>query len=78
MAIDPLKLLLLIEKLLFLKYNLRAISFSRKLPDVPEDFLLPNSNVYELEEDEDEVNSDEESGSLYSDTESNEGSDDKQ
>ena len=61
-----------VEKLLFLKYNLRAIGFSRKLPEVPEDFRLPNSNVYELEEDEDKVNSDEESASLYSDTESNE------
>ena len=59
-------------------YNLRAISIARKLPDVPEYFLLPNSNLYELEEDEDGVNSDEESGSLYSDTESNEGSDDEQ
>jgi hypothetical protein len=59
-----------VEKLLFLKYNLRAIGFTTKLPEVPEDFQLPNSNVYELEEDDEGVNSDEESASLYSDTES--------
>lgn len=36
-----------VEMLLFLKYNLRAVSYSTELPTPPENFILPNSKMYD-------------------------------
>ena len=37
-----------VEKLLFLKYNLRSLEYSTQLPSPPEDFQLPNRKSYEM------------------------------
>ncbi|XP_065681979.1 zinc finger BED domain-containing protein 6-like [Hydra vulgaris] len=37
-----------VETLLFLKYNLRALSYSTYLCDAPEDFTPPNSKYYDV------------------------------
>ena len=37
-----------VETLLFLKYNLRALSYSTSLCGAPEDFIPPDSKYYDV------------------------------
>ena len=49
-----------VEKLIFLRYNIRALEFSTQLPSPPEYFQFPNRNNYEMTvDDNDIVDSDE-------------------
>jgi len=56
-----------VENLLFIKYNLRAMSYSTNLPKVPEGFVLPNRKTYELTVDEEGHDSEDEANDLYDD-----------
>ena len=47
-----------VETLLFLKYNLRAISYKTTLPNIPEGFMAPNAKQYDASEAEPTVDSD--------------------
>ena len=37
-----------VETLLFLKYNVRALSYSKSLCGAPEDFIPPDSKYYDI------------------------------
>ena len=48
-----------VETLLFLKYNLRALSYSTNLDAPPSDFIRPNSKSYDNEEESENSQEDE-------------------